>query len=434
MATEYLNTGERTRLSELLFDLNQTMDSVEKRFKEIFPLSRYTAVAYELQGLCKELIASSEGVALIIALTVANVMKKSDCQAAKVLLFDNLVELERAIRRDMFLLEQTKYASKEAKETKKSAEAILADSYRIHSGVKVFAFQLLSNSLQGDEKASSFVMKKQDAIDSALDTWEKSGAAVKEPLADLSFAWTAEKERRRCGALSEYGAVFDGQPNRRSAVTLQTASVRMPSMPVAAGELHYLLPGSGSQLLFDNQPPSMEWTAAKALLDAARKGTLSKSDEQTLLLSLSDRVIQRLGVNGSLLSELAEHSPDVCAAILVKLPTSVASGYIQTLLKGNLGAENVETVLLHASKVLEQINVRTYAAGRMQYFREKIPLSASDKEALKNFTLVLHQLVTKASKENKEIYIADAIKPDLEQLFQSSGAPEIISRWEEMKN
>lgn len=430
MSADYLTQNERTRLLDLLFDNNVTLDGAEKKFKELFPVARFPVAAKQIKSMTRDLIFSCDGPALITALYVVDVMRRADCEPAKAVLFDTLVELEKAIRRDMFLQEQIKYASKEVKEGRKSIDAVHAEELRVHCVAKVFVLDLLGGKTVGDTKPCARLAIKQDAVDSALDVWEKSHMLIKEPLADVTYSWTSDREKQRCGVPLESGAIFDNtQPQRLSAVTMKTAPVKAPSVPVSAGELQFLLPGQKNVLLLDSQAPSSEWDIAKRLLDSVASGVFSLTDKDTLITSLTDSVIKHIDFNDKLICGMATHSPDVCAAVLSKLPAVTASSFIQSLITGKASKANVASVLVNAPKSIEQVNMRTFIAESLRELQE----SSSDQESAKTFFTCLHQLVTVFSKENNELYIADAVKPDLEKLVKAVDIPEVTSKWEEMK-
>lgn len=434
MESRYLVPAERELLSQLLFDSSSSFGASEKVFKKIFPASSYTAVCGELEQMCKEYIESTEGIALIGALYLMDSMRKEECLVAKAALYGILVDLERAMRRDMFVSEQVKYATKDSKDGKKAMEAIRAEVYRIHCAAKVFTFQLLADSVSGDEKAQSYVSKKQESIDEALGAWEKASVKLKEPMSDMEHCWLSEREKQQCGAMYSSAAVFDDQTAWRSALTLPSAPVKIPMLPLQPGELQYLLPGASSLLLFDGSAPSEQWSRCKKLMDAACKAVLSKESDQNLAQLLTKSIVSKLGVSSKLLVDLATYNPGICAAVLLKVPDTAASAFIQSLLKSSAPDDNLQTVLLHASTVLQQVNVRTFISTTLHKLKDRASnaSSASD-DGVKGFSLTLHQLVTKASKENKEIYIADVLKSELEQLFLSTNLPDIKTRWEEMK-
>jgi hypothetical protein len=431
MPTEYLNATERTRLMDVLFESNVSFGALSQKFKDAFQPPRYTAASYEIGQVCKQLVASSEGAGLINALFVVNCMRKLDSIAAKSTFYEILIELERAIRRDMFVVEQIKYTTKESKESKKSLEATRAEVFRIHCAAKVFAFQLLGDAVADDEKTVSYVSKRQDAIDEALNAWEKASIKIKEPMADIEHCWVVEHEKQQCGSIYERAAVFDEQPNRTSALLLPRITAKLPVLPVQEGELQFLLPSKSAMLLFDNTVPTDNWTHAKRLLVEARKTNLSKEDEQTLLGLLNESLVSRLGVSPQLLSEVGAHNPEVCASILLKVSPNSAGAFVQYLLKGNIPDDNMQTILLHASSVLQQINVRTFISTMLHKLKDKSNTASAD--AVKNFALTLQQLVGRAAKENKEIFIAEGLQSELDHLFQATNNQEVKSRWEEMR-
>ncbi|KAK7198373.1 hypothetical protein NESM_000796600 [Novymonas esmeraldas] len=433
MSVDFLNAIERSRLLDALFDNTSSFGTLSRKFRDGFQPSRYTAVSYEIGHMCKEFVASPEGPGLIGALYVIDHMRKQESVAAKSTFYAVLIELEQAIRRDMFIAEQIKYTPKEAKEAKKSMEATRAEVFRIHCAAKVFAFQLLGDAVADDEKVASYASKKQESIDEALNAWEKASINIKEPMADIEHSWVSEHEKQQCGSLYEAAAVFDEQPSKSLALLLPPVTAKLPMLPMQEGELQYLLPSRSAMLLLDGAPPSEGWTKAKRLLTEARRSKLSKEDEQTLLGLLTESLVSRLGVSPHQLCELATHNPEVCASMLLKVPTASASAFIQLLVKGNIPEENLQTVLLRAAAVLQQVNVRTFITTMVARLKEKGGSSSSAADSVKGFALTLHQLVVKASKENREIFIADSCRTDLEQLFQSSSNPEVKSRWDEMK-
>ncbi|KAG5504317.1 hypothetical protein JKF63_04762 [Porcisia hertigi] len=429
---DFLNPSERSRLLDVLFDSTFSFGTLSKRFRDSFQPARYPAVSCEIGQMCKEFVASTEGTGLIAALYVVDYMRKQDSVAAKSTFYGVLIDLEHAIRRDMFILEQIKYTTKESKESKRSMEATRAEVFRIHCAAKVFAFQLLGDTVADDEKVASYASKKQESIDEALNAWEKASMKIKEPMADIEHSWVAKHEKEQCGSLYETAAVFDEQPNKSLALLLPSVSAKLPMLPLQEGELQLLLPGKSAMLLVDCAPPSEGWSISKRLLVEARKSKLSKDDEQTLLGLLNESLVSHLGVSAQLLSELATHNPEVCASVLLKVPSGSAGAFTQVLLKGNIPEDNMQTVLLRASSVLQQVNVRTFISTMLHKLKEKGG-SAAGGETLRRFALTLHQLVTKASKENREIFIAEAFHPDLEHQFQSSNDPEMKNRWDEMK-
>ncbi|KAG5478784.1 hypothetical protein CUR178_05362 [Leishmania enriettii] len=432
MSVEFLTPAERSRLLDALLDSTSSFGNLSKRFREGFQPCRYSAVSLEMGQMCKEFVASTESTGLIAALYVMDYMRKQDNVAAKSTFYEVLIELEHAIRRDMFIVEQIKYTTKESKESKKSMEATRAEIFRIHCAAKVFAFQLLGDAVADEERVVSYASKKQESIDEALNAWERASIKIKEPMADIEHCWVASHEKQQCGSLYETAAVFDEQPNNTFALLLPSVTAKLPMLPLQEGELHYLLPEKSAMLLLDCAVPSEGWMTCKRLLVEARRFKLSKDDELLLLGLLNESLVSRLGVCPQLLSELATYNPEVCASVLLKVASGSAGAFIQFLLKCNIPEDNMQTILLRASSVLQQVNMRTFISTMIHRLKERggSPRSA---ESLNSFALTLHQLVMKAAKENREIFIADAFRSDLEQLFHASNNPELKSRWEEMK-
>ncbi|KAG5478590.1 hypothetical protein LSCM1_05992 [Leishmania martiniquensis] len=432
MSVEFLNPAERSRLLDALLDSTSSFGVLSKRFRDSFQPGRYSAVSCEIGQICKQFVASTESTGLISALYVVDYMRKQDSIAAKSTFYDVLIELEHAIRRDMFIVEQIKYTTKESKDGRKSMEATRAETFRIHCAAKVFAFQLLGDAVADDEKVVSYASKKQESIDEALNAWERASIKIKEPMADMEHCWVANHEKQQCGCLYETAAVFDEQPNKALGLLLPSVAAKLPTLPLQEGELHYLLTGKSAMLLLDSTAPSEAWMIAKRLVVEARRSKLCKEDEVTLLGLLNESLVSRLGVSPQQLSELATYNPEVCASVLLKVAPGPAGALIQFLLKGNIPEDNMQTIVLRASSVLQQVNVRTFISTMIHRLKERggSPTSA---ESLNSFALTLHQLVMKAAKENREIFIADAFRSDLEQIFLSSSSPELKSRWEEMK-
>ncbi|RNF00812.1 hypothetical protein TraAM80_07396 [Trypanosoma rangeli] len=435
MVVEYLNSADAQRLIEFLGDDKLTFSTLEKSFKEAFSKDTFLNVSRAIQQLVQNMITSGEGVGIVSSLFILNIMRKMECETAKCVFYDALLELERAMRQDVCFTEQIKYASKEAKEGKKSLEATNAEKYRLHCAAKEFAFRLLANKVSPDETSLAVLHDKQEQIDAALNAWESNGLQLKEAIANIAHCWAQDVEKNSCETLSKMSAVLGSGVH--AALLLQAARPQFPSLPLVSGELQFLIPGGspGSDLLyFDAEPVTEEWKISKKLITLSCDTPLSKEEQQQLIHTLSSGdVFNRLGINIELLGRIAIHNPDVSAALMLRLPPQEGSQCIRHILKSSVSPEHVETVLLHASKVLQQDNLRTYITGKLHFFKEKTSLSSSDKDSIKSFIMTLHQLVTKASKDNKDMYIAEALKSDITHLCEKCDLPEVSARWEELK-
>ncbi|EPY31930.1 hypothetical protein STCU_03093 [Strigomonas culicis] len=241
-----------------------------------------------------------------------------------------------------------------------------------------------------------------------------------------------EREKNTAGGLNEAAAVFHRHAVARASLSLHKslAPAKLPMMPLTVGEIRYLLPGS-TDLFLIGEPHSADWTAAQKLLNAATESVLSLDDKEKLTTLLKNESVSKTsGINVSLLIALASVSPDVCALALATVPSTVTSFYIQTLIGAKMPRGKLEEVLLHVPKLLTQPDVRLYISEKIREFKGKPSLTEDEKASFNAFANFLHELMTKKASENKEIFIADALKPDVEELLKSSDHK---SQWEEMK-
>nr|CCC91980.1 conserved hypothetical protein [Trypanosoma congolense IL3000] len=434
MVVEYLASADVQRLLDLLSEGKVNFSAVEKEFKAIFSKDSFFNVSKTLQRLMHGMIASPEGIGLVSSFFILDVMCRMDCEAAKSSFYDALLELEKAIRQDVCIMEQIKYASKDTKEAKKAYESNSCEKYRLRSAVKSFAFRLLANKVTSDETPLTAITDKQEQIDAALNTWESNNVQLKESIAEVAHSWSQDTEKNACEALSRTSVVLDHRGH--AALILKPSTPHLPSLALTSGELQFLLPSLSLNdlLLIHGDPPTEVWKTAKQMITAGCKGLLSKEDQHKLLQTLlSDDVFARVGINSALLSRMAEYNPDVAASLILMLSPHEANNCIQNILKSSIPSEHVETVLLHASRVLQQTSLRAYITNKLHYFKEKATLSSEDKDAVKNFIRTLHQLLTKASKDNKEIYVAEALKGDITRLCEKCDVPEVTARWDELK-
>ncbi|CCW63713.1 unnamed protein product [Phytomonas sp. EM1] len=434
MAVEYLSASEKNLLLDLLFDATASFAATEKKFKEIFSPSRYHALTCELKTLCKDFIASVDGVALIMSIYLTDMMRRNDDFPAKVLFFDIFVELERAIRRDMFCAEKYKYSFKDSKDPKKSAEATYAEEYRIHLIVKVFAFRLLMGAVSADENASSYVSKKQEDIDSLLDTCDKSSLLIKEALADVAHCWASERDKRQCSTTQKCVTSFNQQLSERAVLSVSPITPKIASLPILTGELQLLFPEHTSMLVVDNSMTTV-------ISDSIRKGTELRASKcmskyfikNIFFLGYSEEVLRLITLNTSLLVGIAEQNPIACAAILEGIPQPTLNFCIQSALNGSAHLENIEAVLLHVSNSLNQKSINIFIARRLKELSDKRLPSDSVIENVKKFISTLHGLLIKGPKESKDICIPESLKSEIEQLITFSHDSDISRMWEEIK-
>ncbi|KAH9593453.1 hypothetical protein LSM04_005683 [Trypanosoma melophagium] len=434
MAVEYLNAADARRLLDFLSEGKLKFSAIEKVFKETFSKDCFFNISRAIQQMVQGMIVSPEGIGLVSSFFILDIMCKMDYEVAKSVFYGTLLDLERAMRQDVCIAEQIKYASKETKEGKKVFEANNADKYRLHCAAKEFAFRLLANKVNPDETPLTVLNEKQEHIDAALNAWETNSVQLKESISNIAHCWTLDTEKNTCETLSKNSALVDSRG--RSALVLQITRSQLPSLPLAPGELQFLLPAppANDLLLINTDPATEEWKLAKKMIVLSCEISLNKEEQQKLIQTLSSGdVFNRVGINVELLSQMAIHNPDVSAALILRLPPQEGNQCVQHILKSSIPPEHAETVLLHASKILQQNNLRAYITGKLHNLKEKASLASSDKDAVKSFIMTLHQLVTKTSKENKEMYIAEALKNDITQLCEKCDLPEVTARWEELK-
>ncbi|CAD2219098.1 CCR4-NOT transcription complex subunit 11, putative [Angomonas deanei] len=331
----------------------------------------------------------------------------------------------------MYLAEQLKYSTKEqTKEKKKGSEAAFADAYRIHNSVKVFLFDILADGVKKDEKPEFFLRKSVDELNTELEGLEKNPEKLKAPIGNLSQKWCTEKEKSITGSLLGEAAIVESEANKKTALIVNLPQCPLPTTPVSAGEVFFLLPGSNPFVL-SNKPINATWKQARKMLEEAQKAPLNAEKSEKMLNLLNDPGVRHIGIDGSVLRNLATHNPEICGSLLSKLPNNEVSEHVQSFIKGGVASDNIEKIMTKTSKLLEQINIRTYVGEIINQFKEK-SLTAADKEILKRFCNFLHQLISQHSKENKELYIPDAVKKDLESIFKSCDNAEVLNKWNEM--
>lgn len=264
MVLEYLSLTDAQRLLNFFSDGKLQFSVLEKTFRESFSTETYFNVSRAIQNMAQGMIISTDALGLVTSFFLLDIMCRADCEVAKSVFYDTLLRLERAMRHDVCLTEQIKYASKETKEGKKALEATSAEKYRLHCAAKGFAFRLLANKVAPDETLLSVLHDKQEQIDAALNAWESNCAQLKESIANISHCWIQDIEKNSCETLSKSSAVLDS--DFREALLLQVARPRLPSLPLVSGELQFLLPGgspSSDLLLIGTELATGERQASK---------------------------------------------------------------------------------------------------------------------------------------------------------------------------
>ncbi|KAH8610947.1 hypothetical protein ERJ75_001054500 [Trypanosoma vivax] len=119
MFVEFLGSADSQRLFELISEGNDKFMMMEKTFTDTFLIDSFLKVSMTLQRVLHGMITSPEGIGLVSSFFILDVMRKMNCEAAKFVFYDALLELERALRHDVCVAEQIKYASKDAKKVRR---------------------------------------------------------------------------------------------------------------------------------------------------------------------------------------------------------------------------------------------------------------------------------------------------------------------------
>lgn len=238
----FLSPADRDKLLDLLKNPTWSLAELEKKYKETFKASVYDAVSNEIAGLSKELIVSSEGIPFLSSLFIIHVTMAAGYTGAKCVFYSMLVQLERALKKDIYEAKEKEFLSKESEEKKKSAECVRTEIYRIHSCGKVFAFQLLSNLISKEKTIAEIASQKQDALDAQIEKFEQNPDAVQFSISDLFESWKLDNEQSKVSTVLESCAVFGEGHRERAVMTLPVVRAKLPSVPVVPGELQFFVP------------------------------------------------------------------------------------------------------------------------------------------------------------------------------------------------
>ena len=439
--TGYLSSVEQAALYDLLCKSSVSVQQLEQEFRSAFPPDAYSRVTEELQFLRREagylVAATTTHSETFVSFVLLGIMRR-ECHAAKTAFFDFAYALELQLREDARKAEQAKYRSttKDAPQKKPVRDVMDAEALRFRCATKLLVLNGLLDKQDGNATASSAFSVDQQTLDNALQQISQSSGDAKEKLADL--AHLSEKESSKCHSLVHGAAVVVGHDQHRSVVVPILARPVLPSVaPVIPGELKYVLlapSGLPQQLLFDGHGASADWKTARSILAAAAKAPLSPSDEEALTAILASErgVINRMLISPQVVCAIATHNPQVCASVITHRPDLSAQLVSAIILSPEIPVECVETILLHTGRILEQFHVFKYIQLSIARIRAT-ESGDSQREVAKRFAMTLHHLVTKASRENKELYIADCHKSDLSTLFgEYPTVAEIATRWAEM--
>lgn len=435
---EVLGTKELDQLLELLSTETQSLQEVETRFRQLFREDIFTQVAMGMQFLHREagyLIVNLSQVESIHAVLLLDVMRRADCIAAKAVLYDLLLHLEQLLREDAKKVESARYrsmtATKDAK--RRDARDILDnEGTRLRSVVKLFALEILTGKANTSKTAVEVLAMEQATLDSALDTWQKNASEVKELFVDLLHCMDSEAERASTGPLTRVGVVaYTPSQSASHVIVPSVAKAPLPPPPVFCNDLKMLLTVGGtvsSLFLLDSQAHSTEWKTARELLREAATAPLDPTQQQALTLALTANTVARLGLQASSFCQVVSHNPEIGAALVHRMKDP---GPLLEAMMSAAPQEQTETVMLHAAKSLRQVHVFKYVQQSLQ--RIKAAAANTKLDLVLNMVSTLHQLLTKYAKDNKELYISDAQKPELDRLLQEYAShAEVSSRREDL--
>jgi hypothetical protein len=435
-----LSSQEQTSLYDLLCNGTATIQQIEDDFRAAFPPDSYGRIVEELQFLRREagyLVAASNTtyIETFVSFVLLGVMRR-DCTAAKAAFFDFTYALELLLREDARKAEQAKYRSttKDAPQKKPVRDVSDMEALRFRCAIKLLVLNGLLDRQDGSVTPVAALSADQQTLDSGLQQVGPVGD-VKERLAEL--AHLAEKDMSRTHSLVHGTAVAVSTDRSRACIVPILARPPLPAVAtIIPGELKYVtgIPsGLPQQLVFDAHGASADWKTARTIVAAAARGPLAPSDEEALtaILASETGVLGRMLISPQVVCAVAIHNAQVCASIITHRPDISSQLVSAIILSPAIPVECVETILLFTARILEQFHVFKY----IQLSLSRIRATDADKqrEGAKRFATTLHHLVTKASRDNKELYIADAHKADLNNLFGDyASVAEIASRWAEM--
>lgn len=460
---DILSPNELEKLLELVGGIASTFRQTETAFRAAFREEEYAKISLGIQFLRRDaslLVVGETYCETINALWLLDVMRRSTSAnaegiaSAKAVFFEVLYHLELLLREDARKAESTKYrattkeggAGQAGGPTKRSATDVTeSEAMRCRSATKLFGLQCLAGKVTSDGSPATLLAADQLAIDNALDLWQKNSTDIKETLHEIAHVAEMESERNSLGTLSRMGVPaysataasgIAASSTTRPLLGLQllAPAVARAPLPAMVTDIRYLL-GSAAfpqQLLFDHQWHSKEWRTAKDLVRAASQGPLTPQQQVEATQSMTTSTIPRLGISAPLMCSIATHNPEVAATVLNKIKDPAA--LLEAILSSSAPADHMETVMLHCVKSLRQIHVYKYVAASLARARSPTSSPAATKELVVNLASTLHQLITKFSKDNKELYVNDNQKAELGKLFEEhASVPEVSSRWADLK-
>jgi hypothetical protein len=365
------------------------------------------------------------------AIFLLSTIRGTELQSAQALLFDLLMSLELILRDDAQRLEQLKYRTTSKDPQKKSAKDFAdAELVRVRCAIKLFALRCLNRTVDLQRSVSELISLDQALVDVGLDELQKNGAEFKEIMSQLQHASEMESARNATAPLNAVGVSISIQPPMCATPSFVRAAPAAPQKSVC--DFRFPMDVLSKQFLFDAQAHSAAWLKARSLIAVGCDAMLSTSDQGSLIQCLTDpSVLQRSGLTPSVVCRMAAHNALVVSTILSRM-ADPSSHLLEIISSSEVGPAAVETILLNCAKVLQQIHVYKYVAAAIARLK-KLDGNAR-REVLLPLVSTLHQLVTKLSKDNKELYIAPAQKTELDVFVSDfSTHADITTRWDEMK-
>lgn len=462
---DILAPSELEKLMEILGSATSTFSQTESAFRAAFQENSFGKVALGVQFLRRDaalLVVGDTHCETINALWILDLMRRSNgndsLATAKSVFFDVLYHLELLLREDARKAESTKYrattkeggAGQGSSAKRNATDVTEAEAMRNRSAAKLFGLQCLGGKVALSATPASVLGADQQSIDAGLDLWQKNSTDIKETLNDIAHVAEMESEKNSLGTLSRLGVAGyasttsthrtsdDDAPSAAAIGTiglqLLAPVVARAPLPAMVTDVRYLLSNAAlpQHLLFDQQWHSKEWRNAKELVQAAAQGKLTSQQQLEATQSMTASTIPRLGISAPLMCSIALHNPEVAATVLSKVKDP--SSLLEAILSSSAPADHMETVMLHCVKFLQQIHVYKYVAASLNRVKNAAGQQAVLRDLVVNLASTLHQLITKFSKENKELYINDNQKVELGKLFEEHASlPEVASRWTDLK-
>lgn len=249
----FVSAAEKEVLLKYISNPSSSLVETERKFKESFPSKgQQDAVAHELAILCSEFIIIGKATQLISSIQLLHVLVTIGLSSAKYALYAVLVQLEKALKRDIFEAKAKESVSKEADGRKKNLETVSTEIYRIHSCAKVFLLNLLSGSVSREKRIADIVSQNQEALDSQIENLESHSAILHSVLGELHDGWKAANESNKRSS-KDSTALVETSLHYQTSIQLPTIGlIKLPIAPVFLGELQFLIVDqNGSPLLFN---------------------------------------------------------------------------------------------------------------------------------------------------------------------------------------